>query len=85
MSDHPNITPMPQEIPFTIDGQPFTTTDRRQPAAALLQLAGLDPARYDLGELDGHGGQTKRFADDEVVTIRPNARFVSIRHAADVA
>jgi hypothetical protein len=85
MSDHPNVTPMPKEVPFTIDGQPFTTSDRRQPAAALLQLAGLDPARYDLGELHGHGAQTKRFADDEVVTIRPNARFVSIRHAADVA
>jgi hypothetical protein len=84
MSDHTNVTHIPQEIPFTIDGQPFTTTDRRQPAAALLRLAGLDPARYDLGELEGHG-QTKRFTDDEVVTIRPNARFVTIRQAADVA
>jgi hypothetical protein len=84
MSDQTNVTHIPQEIPFTIDGQPFTTTDRRQPAAALLRLAGLDPARYDLGELEGHG-RTKRFTDDEVVTIRPNARFVTIRHAADVA
>jgi hypothetical protein len=85
MSDRTNVTPMPHEVPFTIDGQLFTTSDRRQPAATLLNLAGLDPVRYDLGELHGQAGQTKRFADDEIVTIRPNARFVSIRHAADVA
>ena len=85
MSDHPNVTPMPQEVPFSIDGQPFATSERRQEAAALLRLAGLDPARYDLGELDGQSGRTKRFNDDEVVTIRPGARFVSIRQAADVA
>lgn len=85
MSNRTNVTPMPQEVPFTIDGQPFTSTDRRQPASTLLNLAGLDPACYDLGELHGQANQTKRFADDEIVTIRPNARFVSIRHAADVA
>ena len=31
------------------------------------------------------GGKTKRFTDDEIVTIKPDARFVSIRCAADVA
>jgi hypothetical protein len=84
MSDQTNVTPLDHEIHFTIDGQPFTTKDRRQSASALLRLVGLDPARYDLGELEP-GGKTNRFADDEVVTIRPNARFVSIRCAADVA
>ena len=38
-------------IPFTIDGQPFTTEDPSQKASALLRLAGLDPTNYDLGEL----------------------------------
>lgn len=84
MSDHTNVTRLEQEIHFTIDGQPFTTRERRQPASALLRLADLDPARYDLGELEP-GGKTKRFTDDEIVTIRSNARFVSIRCAADVA
>lgn len=74
-----------REISFTIDGQAFTTTNHRQPAGNLLQLAGLDPARYDLGELRGQRPDPKRFTDDEIVTIHPNARFVSIRHAADVA
>jgi hypothetical protein len=84
MSDQTNVTPMDHEIHFTIDGQHFITRERRQPAAALLQLAGLDHVRYDLGELEP-GGKTKRFTDDEIVTIRPNARFVTIRCAADVA
>lgn len=84
MSDQTNVTPLDHEIHFTIDGQPFTTKDRRQSASALLRLVGLDPARYDLGELEP-GGKTKRFTDDEIVTIRTNARFVSIRCAADVA
>jgi hypothetical protein len=84
MSDQPNLTPLDHEVHFTIDGQPFTTNDRRQPASALLRLVDLNPARYDLGELEPDG-KTKRFTDDEIVTIRPNARFVSIRCAADVA
>jgi hypothetical protein len=85
MSDNSNVTKVPHEVTFTIDGQPFTTSDRRQQAADLLGLAGLDPSRYDLGELRGQRPQTKRFTDDEIVTIRPDARFVSIRIVADVA
>ncbi len=84
MSDHTNVTPLDHEIHFTIDGQPFTISERRQLASALLRLVGLDPARYDLGELEP-GGKTKRFTGEEIVTVRPNARFVSIRCAADVA
>lgn len=85
MSNDTNIHELGRDIQFTIDGQCFNTDDRRQPAADLLRLAGLDPTRYDLGELRGHRPHTKRFADEELVTIRPKARFVSIRHCADVA
>ena len=53
-----------RRIPFTIDGQPFTTDDLSQRASELLRLAGLDPAIFDLGELVGkERPQTKRFAD----------------------
>ena len=75
-----------RRIPFTIDGQPFTTDDLSQRASALLRLAGLDPATFDLGQLVGKDRpQTKRFADNEVVTIVKDARFVSIRQRATVA
>lgn len=81
-----NVEPIRRRIPFTIDGQPYATDQRRQPASALLQLAGLDPATFDLGELVGRERpQTKRFADDEIVKIDNNARFISIRQSAQVA
>lgn len=75
-----------RSIPFTIDGEPFTTNDLSQRASELLQLAGLDPANYDLGELQGKEQPlTKRFDDDELVEIEKDARFVSIRQKAPVA
>lgn len=80
-----NLTPIHKPIEFTVDGRPFQTTDRRQSAAAILGLAGLDPNLFDLGELRGHRPQPVRFSDDEIVEIRPGARFVSIRQRADVA
>ena len=75
-----------RSIPFTIDGQPFTTDDISQRASALLRLAGLDPASYDLGELQGkEQPQTKRYDDDDIVNIEKDARFVSIRQKGPVA
>ena len=72
MANQPtNVEPIRRRIPFTIDGQPYTTDDLSQRASALLQLAGLDPATFDLGELVGkEHPKTKRFADDEVVEDR---------------
>ena len=73
-------------IPFTIDGQLFTTSDISQRASALLRLAELDPANYDLGELQGkERPQTKRYNDDDLVEIEKDARFVSIRQKGPVA
>jgi hypothetical protein len=73
------------DVEFTIDGRPFSTGDRTQPADALLRSAGLDPSNYDLAELRGNSPQPHRYADSDDVHIRPGARFVSIRHHADVA
>ena len=75
-----------RSIPFTIDGEPFATSDPSQKASELLRLAGLDPANYDLGELQGKEQPlTKRYNDDELVVIEKDARFVSIRQKAPVA
>ena len=80
------VDPSRRSIPFTIDGQPYTTDDISQTASDLLRLAGLDPATYDLGELQGkERPETKRFDDSELVEIEKDARFVSIRQAGDVA
>lgn len=81
-----NVEPIRRRIPFTIDGQPYATDDLSQRASALLKLAGLDPATFDLGELVGKDRpETRRFADDEVVNIVKDARFISIRQSAPVA
>ena len=86
MSSSFSTNPPLRKIPFTIDGQPFSTNDVSQTASALLQLAGLDPATYDLGELRGkEKPETKRFADHEIVEIEKDAVFVSIREKAEVA
>jgi hypothetical protein len=55
----------------TIDGRPERTTVRRQTAADLLRLVGLDPARYDLSQLHDHGHdhEPTRFCDDEIIDI----------------
>jgi hypothetical protein len=84
MSDH-TVTDLHRPIRFTIDGRPYETRKRKQPAADLLRLAGLDPTLYDLGVLRGHQPQPMRFADDDIVTIHEAERFVSIRQSADVA
>ncbi len=86
MTESSNVKPIQRRIPFTIDGQSFTTDDPSQHASALLSLAGLDPSTFDLGELVGkEHPQTKRFADDAIVSIVKDARFMSIRQSAPVA
>jgi hypothetical protein len=72
-------------ITFTIDGRPFRVTHPSQTAALLLQLAGLDPAGYDLGELHGKDPVPKRYEDDHEIRVKHGDRFVSIRERAAVA
>lgn len=74
-----------REVEFSIDGRSYTTRDRVQPARDLLCLAGVDPGRFDLGELRGQRPEPVRYADSDEVRIRPGARFVTIRHCAAVA
>lgn len=85
MDDAANVTDIRRPVEFTIDGRPYETTQRRQPASELLRLAGLDPAQYDLGELRGHRPEPVRYTNGEIVDIHPGARFVSIRKRANVA
>ena len=83
MDDAP--TELRPSIAFTIDGRAYETRERRQSAADLLRLAGVDPTLYDLGELRGHRPEPALYADDAIVKIHPGARFVTIRQHADVA
>ena len=80
-----NITELRRPIDFTIDGRSYSTTEHKQQASALLRIAGLDPSRFDLGELKGQRPDPVRYTDDALVNIHNKSRFVSIRHRADVA
>ena len=87
MANQPTkVEPIRRRIPFTIDGQPYTTDDLSQRASSLLELAGLDPATFDLAELVGkEHPKPKRFDDNVVVKIVKDAQFISIRQSATVA
>lgn len=74
-----------QTVRITIDGRPFEVEPgRHETAGDLLQLAGLNPAGYDLAEVLGHG-EIRQFRDDQVVDVRAHEKFVSIRQTAPVA
>lgn len=86
MTELSDVLDIGRLIPFTIDGTRYETDQVRQRAAALVRLAGLDPAAFDLGEIKGNDSRrTRRYNDDDVVTIRKGARFVTIRQSAPVA
>lgn len=73
-----------QKLRFTIDGEPHSTYDDDQTAAALLRLAGVDPAGYDLA-LILHAGGTKAFRDEQMVNIKNGDEFVTAKHVGGVA
>lgn len=73
-----------KKVHFTIDGQRYKSTDGDQTAAALLELAGLDPTKYDLARIVRPGG-TQSFSDEEIVTITNGDEFVTAKQVGGVA
>lgn len=73
----------PKTITITIDGQPHATADDDQEAAALLRLAGVDPAQYDLAKVK-HGGEPKVYRDEKVINLKDGDAFVTVRQSAPV-
>lgn len=73
-----------RKVHFSIDGEPHTTWDDDQTAAALLRLAGVDPAAYDLARVTRAGGP-ETFFGEQLVTIHDGDEFVTAKHAGPVA
>jgi hypothetical protein len=84
MNHTENIIDVGKPVYFTINGRTYETTQRWQPAADLLRLAGLDPRCHDLGELRRHRPIPVRYGLGDIVGIRRGARFVSLDDRADV-
>ncbi len=73
-----------QKLHFTIDGESQSSYDDDQSAAALLRLAGVDPAGYDLARILPGGG-TETFSDAQIVKINDGDEFVTAKHVGGVA
>jgi hypothetical protein len=64
-------------VTFSLDGVEHTVTDPSETASAVLQLAGLDPAEYDLLRVVGKG-EEQRFHDQDKVQLVPGGRYLSL-------
>lgn len=73
-----------QQVTITIDGVTFSPDDDHQQASALLWMAGVDPAQYDLAMVKPHG-QTHVYRDDKVINLKDGDAFVTVRQSAQVA
>ncbi len=72
------------KITFTIDGVSYTTKDDDQEAAALLRLAGLNPAEYDLARIRP-AQDPKVFRDEKVLDLHDGETFISVKKSSPVA
>ncbi|WP_144662876.1 hypothetical protein [Paenarthrobacter nicotinovorans] len=79
MTDHKNPS---ETITFTVDNVELKVSDKHQTAGAILALAGLDAAMYELAKLHGDGAAYK--ADQQVIVHEGDA-FVTVRTSAPVA
>lgn len=73
-----------QKVRFTVDGEPHSSFDDDQEAAAILRLAGVDPKGYDLARIIPAGG-SETFGDTDVVKIIDGDEFVTAKHVGGVA
>ena len=71
-------------ISLLIDGMSFSTKDDDQEAAALLRLAGLDPAEYDLARLVP-GKEPKVYKDTKILDLQDGDVFISVKQNSPVA
>ena len=78
MGTRDNVIDVNKPVEFTIDGRRFESRRRKQPAAELLVLAGLDPTRHELWEMRLHRPTPLRYLTTDMVGIRMGARFVAI-------
>jgi hypothetical protein len=62
-------------IEFTVDGDEFTTVERRLSAAQILEVAGLNPTTHYLTLVSGKHQQ--RLRNDEIVEMHDELCFVS--------
>lgn len=70
----------PKPITYTLDDEPYTTTDTTLTPRQILTTGGVDVSTHYLVELHGKSGERKSYQDkmDEVIQMHPNMRFLSM-------
>ncbi len=86
LADGDAFVSIKERIPltFTIDGVSYTTRDDDQESAALLRLAGLNPAEYDLARIVA-GKEPRVFKDEKVLDLHEGDVFISVKQNSPVA
>ncbi|MEV8274328.1 hypothetical protein [Microbacterium sp. NPDC077184] len=72
------------KMTITIDSKRYQVRDDDWEARALLLLAGLDPAEYDLAQIK-RNGTLKRFKDRQIVKVEDGDEFESVKQDGPVA
>lgn len=72
-------------VSFTLDGRALIAPDRKQDAASILRLGGLDSAAYDLVRVRQGRAPEKPYDDAGQVVVHDGDTFLSVRQSAEVA
>ncbi|WP_336627453.1 MULTISPECIES: hypothetical protein [unclassified Microbacterium] len=88
MTTQPNLADASNKknpvMTITIDSKQYQVQDDDWEARALLLLAGLDPAEYDLAQIK-RNGTLKRFKDRQIVKVEDGDEFESVKQDGPVA
>jgi len=72
-----------KKLTITIDGKRHTTRDDDQEGAALVRLAGRDPAQYDIAKVKTNG-ELHVYRDGKVIDLADGDEFVTVVFAVEV-
>lgn len=65
-------------IPYTVDGQPFTTTDPTLTPRQIMERAGVDPDANYLVEVKGRHQTSYRDRPDEEIRVQKDDTFITV-------
>jgi uncharacterized protein YpuA (DUF1002 family) len=71
-----NAKDKPKTINITVDTEPLTADAKEMVAREILDLAGKDPASYDLVEVKGKR-ERHEYQDDETVKLHKGSTFIT--------
>lgn len=72
-----------KKLKITIDSESYTTRDDDQEGAALVRLAGLDPASYDIAKVKANG-ELHVYRDGEVIDLADGEKFVTVVFGVEI-